>query len=218
MENINDLYLESSVFDDARTKFNVVLQRLFRSMVDTNSDEASISLKMDVKMKRSVIANNDPNIEGETREIMLPEFAYKVSSSIQVKCETKGNNDPQMELVWDDEQKKYVLQYIANTSQRSIFDSDFQENMRGSGESSGEDAGENQIGTNAGTAQIAGPVADEGALPGDIQEGDPEEGRTVIDGEYREVNTGSGDNDECPGDDQEDDLDGDGYGYEEPGL
>lgn len=36
-----------------------------------------------------------------------------------------------MELVWDDKQQKYVLQYVANTEQRSIFDKDFQEEMNG---------------------------------------------------------------------------------------
>lgn len=35
MENIRDLYLEDETFEDARQKFNTVLQRLFRSMIDT---------------------------------------------------------------------------------------------------------------------------------------------------------------------------------------
>ena len=32
MENIRDLFLEDETFEDARQKFNTVLQRLFRSM------------------------------------------------------------------------------------------------------------------------------------------------------------------------------------------
>ena len=42
MENIRDLFLEDETFEDARNKFNTVLQRLFRSMIDTESDYRSL--------------------------------------------------------------------------------------------------------------------------------------------------------------------------------
>ena len=180
MENIKELFLEGEAFEDARQKFNVVLQRLFKSMVDTGSTEGSITLKMDVSMKREYIPNNDPDIEGETREVKLPELSYKVNSSITVKDEQKGNNNPQMELVWDDEQQKYVLQYVANTSQRSIFDKDFQEAMKNEDAQEAIDTDLDKKWMNV--AQIEGPVADEGALPGSV-DGDPE----IIDGDFREV-------------------------------
>lgn len=53
MENIRDLFLEDETFEDARQKFNTVLQRLFRSMIDTESNEGSITLKMDVQCRQS---------------------------------------------------------------------------------------------------------------------------------------------------------------------
>lgn len=137
MENIRDLFLEDETFEDARNKFNTVLQRLFRSMIDTESNEGSITLKMDVSMQTEFIPNHDPDVEGESRQIRLPQFAYKVSSSITVKDEQKGNKNPQMELVWDEKQQKYVLQYVANTEQRSIFDKDFQEEMNGGSDQEG---------------------------------------------------------------------------------
>ena len=184
MENIRDLFLEDETFEDARQKFNTVLQRLFRSMIDTESNEGSITLKMDVSMQTEYIPNHDPDIKGESRCVRLPQFAYKVSSSITVKDEQKGNKNPQMELVWDDKQQKYVLQYVANTEQRSIFDKDFQEEMN---------SGSNQEGIETSperdyldVKQIAGPVADEGALPGDVTDPDSD----AIDGDYREVDTG----------------------------
>lgn len=137
MENIRDLFLEDETFEDARQKFNTVLQRLFRSMIDTESNEGSITLKMDVSMQTEYIPNHDPDIKGESRCVRLPQFAYKVSSSITVKDEQKGNKNPQMELVWDDKQQKYVIQYVANTEQRSIFDKDFQEEMNGGSDQEG---------------------------------------------------------------------------------
>lgn len=203
MENIRDLFLEDETFEDARQKFNTVLQRLFRSMIDTESNEGSITLKMDVSMQTEYIPNHDPDIKGESRCVRLPQFAYKVSSSITVKDEQKGNKNPQMELVWDDKQQKYVLQYVANTEQRSIFDKDFQEEMN---------SGSNQEGIETSperdyldVKQIAGPVADEGALPVDVTDQDSD----AIDGETPDVDQGT-----LPDGDNE--ADNAGYDYEDP--
>lgn len=234
MDNIKDLYLEAEVFEDARQKFNMVLQRLFKSMADTNSSDGSITLKMDVNMKRELIPNNDPEIKGSTREIMLPDFGYKVSSAISVKEEEKGNNNPQMELVWNEEQQKFVLQYVANTTQRSIFDSDFQENM------SGKKAGDGQDGIETSTerdylavAQIAGPVEDQNTDNGS-GEADNTDSQDIVDGDFRELGTdadgGETEEEEQVGEDAgrvdpteadsyedgEENQEDDGYEYEEP--
>ena len=71
--------------------------------------------------------------------------------------------------------------------------------------------------------QIAGPVADEGALPGDVTDPDSD----ASDGDYREVDTGEAETGDFAGDadtdgDQETLPDGDneadnaGYDYEDP--
>lgn len=197
MENIRDLFLEDETFEDARNKFNTVLQRLFRSMIDTESNEGSITLKMDVSMQTEFIPNHDPDVEGESRQIRLPQFAYKVSSSITVKDE-----------------------------QRSIFDKDFQEEMNGGSDQEGIETSPERDYLNV--KQIAGPVADEGALPGDVTEPDSD----AIDGDYREVESGEDETGNFAGDADADgeNLDGDqgtlpdgdneadngGYNYEEP--
>lgn len=129
ISNEKELYLEDETFDDARSDFNVVLQRLFKNMLEAGSDEGSITLKLDVTLKSEIITNTDPDIEGETREIHLPSFSHKVTSTVQVKDEMKGSKNPNMELVWDPETKTYKLQYVANTEQKTIFDKDIQEAM-----------------------------------------------------------------------------------------
>lgn len=46
---------------------------------------------------------------------------------MQIKDEAKGGiNYEGMEMVWDDELKEFVVKPIANTTQRTIFDADFQ--------------------------------------------------------------------------------------------
>lgn len=127
VDNFKELTLESDVFEDARNKFNVVMQRLFKSMVEAKSDAGSLTLKIDVEMMTETIPNTDENLGGKEREIRVPSFSYKVSSQVAVKNEDKGNNSPQMELVWDADKMAFVLHYIANTAQRTIFDADFGE-------------------------------------------------------------------------------------------
>lgn len=223
MENIRELFLEDETFEDARQKFNTVLQRLFRSMIDTESNEGSITLKMDVSMQTEFIPNHDPDIDGESRQIRLPQFAYKVSSSITVKDEQKGNKNPQMELVWDDKQQKYVLQYVANTEQRSIFDKDFQEKMNNS-----QTTGNQMIGIETSHER---DYLNVGQLPGPV-DGEDEDHGDVVDGDFREIPSGddetgdfAGNSDEygeTHGEDEETVPDADNeatdeeYDYEEP--
>ncbi|MCC8157264.1 MAG: hypothetical protein LIO54_08315 [Oscillospiraceae bacterium] len=124
LENIKEMTLESETFETPRQNFNRVLQRLFKSMIESGSNEGSITLKVDVTLATEFIPNFDPEIEGETRQIAKPSFKHKVSSTVTVKDEMTGNNDPQMELVWDEQLQRYVLTYVTNTAQRSIFDDD----------------------------------------------------------------------------------------------
>jgi len=65
--------------------------------------------------------------------------------------------NPEMAMVWDEEKQEYVLTYVNNTEQRSIFDTDFQEAMN----EPDEDA--------VGVPLLEGEVMDEGALPGPVE-------------------------------------------------
>ena len=126
IDNITELTLESDVFEDARAKFDGVLQKLFKSMLDSKSEEGSITLKIDVEMQTMSVPHFENGEEKEERNIHVPSFSYKVSSQVAVKNEQKGNKNPEMELAFDPDTSTFVLQYINNTTQRSMFDDDFQ--------------------------------------------------------------------------------------------
>lgn len=133
IEDTKDLFIEDETFADARANINVMLQRTFRNMIDSDSDEGSITLKIDIKMTKETVEDHSAGSDGRPREVVLPQFSHKVSSAVQLKDEIKGASNPQMEIVWDDEQKKFVLKYVSNTTQRSIFDDDMnqpQENVK----------------------------------------------------------------------------------------
>lgn len=184
MEDCKELRIEADTFEKLRRDANIVLQKVLGTMKDKASAEGKVSIALDIKLVREFIPNFDPEIEGETREILKPKFEHKVTSAINIKNEEKGGVNPEMAMVWDDDKQEYVLTYVNNTEQRSMFDSDFQEVMN-QPEDGMEDAEYEEV------PLLEGEVADEGALPGSTSDGVSME------------------------DFHSDDMEDDGYGYED---
>lgn len=213
------LDFDSDTFEEMKRDMNFVLQRLIGNMQEKGTTEGSMTLKIDVTMVKEFIPNYDPDVKGETREVSKPQFKHKVTSAVKINDEKSGTFNNEMELMMDPDSGVYKLVPIANTSQRSIFDSDFQQAE-----------GENQEGEDIEGNAIEGrniPV-----LPG------PQNEREIIDGDFRELDdpadtdTGSaeesGNQEEGSGEPGEglediteellgeDDSEDDDYGYEEP--
>lgn len=193
------LDFDSDTFKGMKKDMNFVLQRLIGNMREKDTDEGSMTLKIDVTMVKEFIPNYDPSIKGEIREVNKPQFKHKVTSAVKINDEKSGNFDNEMELVMDGDTGVFKLVPIANTAQRSIFDADFQQEKE----------------------DESFAVDDENIprLPGHIREAE------VIDGEFSEVESTEID----PGEDiSEEELEDitdellgmeepeDGYGYEEP--
>lgn len=122
-----NLHISDSAFECMRIDADRVLQKLIKNMVDKESLDGSVTIKIDVTLIPEYIPNYDPEVEGETRKVLKPTFTHKVGSMMQIKDERKGGSSYEnMELVWDEEAKEYVLKPICNTEQRSIFDADFE--------------------------------------------------------------------------------------------
>lgn len=214
IKDAENIVLESDILYDPRTNFNEVLQRLLKNMLDSSSTEGSITLKIDISMQDAYIPNYDPDIPGETRKIWKPSFKHKVSSAITVKDELSGKKNPEMELIWDEDRHMYVLANIANTDQRSIFDKDAPWNQNdGMPEQQALETNPEKTWMN--TDLLPGEVADESALPGEVQDSEDD----VIDADFTEIEEEDGEIDEEEPDVDEEDYNGftdDGYGYEEP--
>lgn len=196
------LDFDSDTFEEMKKDMNFVLQRLIYNMQEKGTNEGSMTLKIDVTMVKEYIPNYDPDIKGESREVSKPQFKHKVTSAVKINDEKSGSFNNEMELVMDDETGVFKLVPIANTAQRSIFDSDFQQQE-------GEQRGEED------TAADFNAVQDENIprLPGSKGNGD------IIDGDFKEIELGEDFAEEAL-DDITDELLGseemDGYGYEEP--
>ena len=199
---VKHLNFESDTFSDMKRDMNFVLQRLLGNMQEKGATEGSMTLKVDISLTNEYIPNYDLEVEGESRKISKPKFKHKVTSAVQIKDEKSGNLDTEMELTFDEESGEYVMQPVANTEQRTIFDKDFQDNMN-----SPEQAEEDKP---AGIPQLPGPEED-----------------NIIDGDYKEVEDSAGSEDEEIEDitDEimkdmesglEDEEDTDDYDYDDP--
>lgn len=192
--NYEEIKIESDVFEQARNNFNLYLQRLFEGMKKNNSNEGSITLKVDIKMSMDFV----PDGNGGTTEINKPVLNQKVSIAVPLKDQIDSKKDTGMNLVWDEELKRFVLKYINDGGQKTLFDPDYEENLKASSD------------------------ADEGTmLPGPTNELPDNNG--AIDAEYTEVDVSDEENTEpeeieAPESDTEasDSVDDDDYEYDEP--
>lgn len=183
------LTLDSETFSGMSRDYNFVLQRLLETMRDRDCDEGSITLNLKISLKSEYIPNYDPNVQGESREVKKPKFEHKISSSVKITDEKKGALDTEMELVMDDDTGMYVLRPIVNTQQRSFFDDDMRGQFSGSDEPGAEAEGDGE--ENA-------PLDATDALFEDEEGMEDGEGHIPF------------------SDDDGDDYEDDGYGYEEP--
>ncbi len=210
------LDFESDTFWDMKRDMNFVLQRLIGNMREKGTDEGSMTLKIDITMVREFVPNYDPDIKGETREISKPQFKHKVTSAVKINDEKSGSFNNEMELVMDDETGIFKLVPIANTSQRSIFDADFQQDKEK--ESGGEEpAGSNEIEAR-GIPMLPGSDGAGEVIDGEYREADAEAGGTEGSlGQDTEPGEGLEDiTDELLGEEESENGEDDGYGYEEP--
>ena len=233
------LTLDSETFSGMSRDYNFVLQRLLETMRDRDCDEGSITLNLKISLKSEYIPNYDPNVQGESREVKKPKFEHKISSSVKITDEKKGTLDTEMELVMDDDTGMYVLRPIVNTQQSSFFDDDMRGQFSGSDEPDAE--AEEDGGTPAlpGRKVLGLPGPD--VIDGDFKEvaaegpespdsgGSGENDISSVDGEENapldatdalfedEEGMEDGEGHIPFSDDDGDDYEDDGYGYEEPG-
>lgn len=192
IQNYVDMTIESDIFAGARDSFDLMMQKLLHKMQQNASDEGSITLKVSVDMTTEWI----PDGNGESEECFKPKIKYKVDYAVPVKEGQDGKKDQGMKLVYDAELRRYVLKYVNEGGQMSMFDSEFQE-------AEAEDVTESDV------PAIEGPVSDQNALPDNSEEEESEEPEET---DIQEESDSPEDS-MTPPDDIPDD-----YGYDEPDV
>lgn len=212
-EVIKKLTMDSDTFEGLKRDMTFVLQRLLGNMLEKESNEGSLTVKMDISLASESVPNYDPNAEEKYRTIQKPKFVHKISSVMKITDEKKGNLDTEMELVFDEEAGEYCMRPVINTTQRSIFDDDFMNPASGDEDNpdiiNGEYVeqvaitGEERL---ALTGPCDGDGQEEDVNPGDSGAGDePEPDDEEVPGDFFD-----GKKDGIPFSDDDD------FGYEEP--
>lgn len=116
--NYEEMTLESDTFQAARETFNLMMQKLFRKMEQSDMDEGSIDLKISIELNEDFV----PQEDGTTVRIKKPLIKHKISTVVPVKDSADGKRDTGMCLVYDEKLKRYVLKYVSTGGQMNIFD------------------------------------------------------------------------------------------------
>lgn len=129
-KDYEELTLDSDVFSSARSNFDLLMQELLEKMKTAESEEGSITLKVDLTLIEDLVDKSD----GTVRVIRRPVIKHKVTTSVPLKNSLDSKNDIRMDLQWDDELQRYVLKNITGGTQRSIFDPDFEDTLKSDGD------------------------------------------------------------------------------------
>lgn len=118
IKNAMELSLNGDTFAALKEDFDSILAQTLGNMESKGADEAVITLKLGITLeKQSFVRNEEPE------ELTKPSFKHDINSVMQVKNKKSGSLSGDYELVWDDDEKKYVMRKITN-GQLTLFDED----------------------------------------------------------------------------------------------
>ena len=115
-KNDLQLSLNGDTFQAMKTDFDSILAKTIGNMEMKGANEATITIKLGVTLEKVNNGSYD-----EVKEVTKPSFKHDISSVMQVKDKKTGSLSGDYELVWDEEEKKYVMRRLGG-EQMSLFD------------------------------------------------------------------------------------------------
>jgi len=188
-KNYFELKLSSDAFNALKSDFDSMLRQVLYSMEQKEAEEGSMTIKLDISLLKEHVTDYKSSIEGAQREIIVPKFKHKVTSTITYKDEKSGFLGGRFELVWDPATSGWILREI-DDGQTTLFD-DEEENAK--------PAATNGDSQEAGSEPAALPPHQDALPP--RKEALPAAAEETIEADYTVVDESGT---------------GDGYGYEEP--
>lgn len=117
------IQLDGDIMLPLRDSIDRALRTVFARMERKGSDEATISIRIDVKTREASIALPNTGSLIEYRTTTIPEIGFKVSTSITSKDEEKKDIlNGLHELYRDADGSYYVLTHDEANGQTSMFD------------------------------------------------------------------------------------------------
>lgn len=116
IKNAIQLSLDGDTFAVLKKDFDAVLLRTVGNMESKSADEATITLKLTISLEKE-----STHFGEEPKQITRPTFKHDISSVMQVKDKVSGTLKEDYELVFDEDEGKYVMRRISN-GQMTIFE------------------------------------------------------------------------------------------------
>ena len=123
-DNILTLNINSTAFDQMKEDFDKVLNRTLANMLEKESQEAVLSLKLNIGIEKVDVRDYDAADENAKKTINKPSFSHKLGSVMQIKTQESGEMKGEYELVWDESHNEFIMKPIDN-GQASFFDAEF---------------------------------------------------------------------------------------------
>lgn len=116
IKNAIQLSLDGDTFAVLKKDFDAVLLRTVGNMESKSADEATITMKLTISLEKE-----RTNFGEEPKQITRPTFKHDISSVMQVKDKVSGTLKEDYELIFDEDEDKYVMRRISN-GQMTIFE------------------------------------------------------------------------------------------------
>lgn len=115
------LSLNGDTFNALKSDYDALLRQLLTEMENRDEEEATITIKVGVKLEKDQARDFQANGYDAMRDIVKPTFKHEISTVMQIKNKKSGSLGGTMELVWDKELCQYVMRPIDN-GQTDLFD------------------------------------------------------------------------------------------------
>lgn len=109
--------LNDTTFKDLKNDFDNVLNSTIQNMYNKDSDEAAVTIKLNISIKEVEVPDYSMPYQGAVRKTFTPSFTHKVSSVLQIKNELSGKLGGNYELVYDELEKVYTMKPIEDNQQ-----------------------------------------------------------------------------------------------------
>lgn len=114
--NAMELSLKGDTFTALKEDFDAILARTLKNMESKGADEATITLKLGISLEKTTDFSGE-----EAEEVTKPSFKHDISSVMQVKDKKTGALTGDYQLVWDEDEGKFVMKRIGD-NQMTLFD------------------------------------------------------------------------------------------------
>lgn len=115
------LSLNGDTFNALKSDYDALLRQLLTEMENRDEEEATITIKVGVKLEKDQARDFQVNGYDAMRDIVKPTFKHEISTVMQIKNKKSGSLGGTMEMIWDRELGQYVMRPI-DDGQTTLFD------------------------------------------------------------------------------------------------